>query len=71
MTIRYRVGSANAPTPSWAAPGMTFCCWNSLLVLNRISGILKARSYLSSELTCWYALSAYAATRSRCCSISG
>jgi hypothetical protein len=50
---------------------MTFCCWNSLLVLNRMSATLKARSYFSSALMCWYALSAYPATRSRCGSISG
>ncbi len=35
------------------APGMTFCCWNSVCVLKISSGILKARSCLSSELSCW------------------
>jgi hypothetical protein len=50
---------------------MTFCCWNSLLVLKMMSGTLNARSCFKSALICWYALSAYAATRSRCCSISG
>ena len=57
-TIRLRDGSAKAATPSWAAPGMTFCCSNSLCVLNTISGTLKARSCFRSLLTCWYALSA-------------
>jgi hypothetical protein len=56
--MRSRYGSANAPTPSWAAPGMTFCSWNSLLVLKTMSGTLKARSCFRSAEICWYALSA-------------
>ena len=55
-SMRSRYGSANAPTPSCAAPGATFCCSNSLCVLNRISGTLNERSCFRSALTCWYAL---------------
>ena len=57
-SMRLRVGSANAATPSLTAPGMTFCCWNSACVLKISSGILKARSCFSSEDSFWYALSA-------------
>ena len=35
------------------APGATFCCSNSLCVLNRSIGTLKDRSCFRSALICW------------------
>jgi len=66
-----RYGSANAPTPSWAAPGMTFCCSNSLCVLKMIRGHLEREVVLQLGADLLVGALGVARHRSRCCSIEG